>query len=88
MGESAQLSDVSAGRWSPRDRIMMVSSSRRASCCARVKRERLGDRVLVLEEPTTLPWGNRAMMLADPDGNRVNLYAPYTQEAKARFAGR
>ncbi|RKT36909.1 hypothetical protein DEU34_1439 [Microbacterium sp. AG1240] len=52
------------------------------------ERERLGDRVLVLEEPTTLPWGNRAMMLADPDGNRVNLYAPYTQEAKARFAGR
>jgi len=21
-----------------------------------------------------MPWGNRAMMLADPDGNRVNLF--------------
>lgn len=52
------------------------------------ERERLGDRVLVLQQPVTLPWGNRAMMLADPDGNRVNLYAPYTDEAKARFAGR
>ncbi|HKT56958.1 MAG TPA: VOC family protein [Microbacterium sp.] len=52
------------------------------------ERDRLGDRVQVLQEPTTMPWGNRAMMLADPDGNRVNLYAPYTEEAKARFAGR
>lgn len=52
------------------------------------ERVRLGDRVPVLQEPTTMPWGNRAMMLADPDGNRVNLYTPYTDEAKARFAGR
>lgn len=52
------------------------------------ERQRLGDRVQVLQEPTTMPWGNRAMMLADPDGNRVNLYAPFTAEAKARFAGR
>lgn len=52
------------------------------------ERTRLGDDVVVLQEPTTLPWGNRAMMLADPDGNRVNLYTPFTDEAKARFAGR
>lgn len=52
------------------------------------ERARLGDRVEVLQEPTTMPWGNRAMLLADPDGNRVNLYAPFTDEAKARFAGR
>ncbi|MFN3948829.1 VOC family protein [Microbacterium sp.] len=52
------------------------------------ERIRLGDRVPVLQEPTTMPWGNRAMMLADPDGNRVNLYAPHTDDAKARFAGR
>ncbi|AZH79029.1 glyoxalase [Microbacterium sp. Y-01] len=52
------------------------------------ERRRLGDRVQVLQEPVTLPWGNRAMMLADPDGNRVNVYAPHTAEAKARFADR
>ncbi|WP_417555051.1 VOC family protein [Microbacterium sp.] len=52
------------------------------------ERARLGDGVRVLQEPVTLPWGNRAMMLADPDGNRVNLYTPYTDEATARFAGR
>lgn len=49
---------------------------------------RLDGQVPVLQEPTTMPWGNRAMMLADPDGNRVNLYTPYTDAAKARFAGR
>ena len=52
------------------------------------QRARLGALVRVVQEPVTLPWGNRAMMLLDPDGNRVSLYAPYTVEARARFAGR
>lgn len=42
----------------------------------------------VLQEPTTMPWGNRALMLADPDGNRVNLYTPLSDDAVSRFAGR
>jgi uncharacterized glyoxalase superfamily protein PhnB len=25
--------------------------------------------------PTTQPWGSRAMILADPDGNLVNLFS-------------
>lgn len=37
--------------------------------------------------PTLMPWGNRSAMLRDPDGN-LNLYTPFTPEAKARFAGR
>lgn len=49
---------------------------------------RLADKVQVVQEPVTLPWGNRAMMVVDPDGNRVNMYSPFTDEAKARFAGR
>lgn len=44
--------------------------------------------VELLQEPTTMPWGNRALMLADPDGNRVNLYTPVSEEAVARFSGR
>lgn len=52
------------------------------------ERSRLGDAVEVLQEPTTMPWGNRALMLRDPDGNRVNLYTPLTDEAVERFAGR
>ena len=35
-----------------------------------------------------MPWGNRALMLADPDGNRVNLYTPVSDEAIARFTSR
>lgn len=52
------------------------------------ERERLGSGVEVVQEPTTMPWGNRAMMLKDPDGNRVNLYTPVTEEAIDRFADR
>lgn len=40
------------------------------------------------QTPTTMPWGNRSAMLRDPDGNLINLYAPITDEAKQRFAGR
>lgn len=36
-------------------------------------------------EPTTLPWGNRSLLLRDPDGNVVNLFTPMTPEARARF---
>src|SRR5262245_41627496 len=28
----------------------------------------------VLQEPTTMPWGNRSVLFRDPDGNLVNLY--------------
>ena len=50
---------------------------------------RLQDAVTELAQPpTTLPWGNRSALLRDPDGNLVNLYAPVTDEAEARFAGR
>jgi predicted enzyme related to lactoylglutathione lyase len=27
-------------------------------------------------EPTNQPWGNRSMLLRDPDGNLINIYAP------------
>jgi predicted enzyme related to lactoylglutathione lyase len=35
--------------------------------------------------PTTMPWGNRALLLRDPDGNLVNLFTPVTEEARAKF---
>ncbi|WP_433038485.1 VOC family protein [Actinomycetospora sp. CA-053990] len=37
-------------------------------------------------EPTTMPWGNRALLLRDPDGTLVNLFTPVTEEAVAKFA--
>ncbi|BBA99520.1 hypothetical protein RVR_6180 [Actinacidiphila reveromycinica] len=39
-----------------------------------------------VNEPTTMPWGNRALLLRDPDGNLVNLFTPVTEAARARAA--
>ncbi|MZQ81174.1 VOC family protein [Paenibacillus sp. 5J-6] len=39
-------------------------------------------------EPTTMPWGNRAILFRDPDGNLINLFTPVTEEAIKRFSGR
>jgi predicted enzyme related to lactoylglutathione lyase len=38
----------------------------------------------VVTEPTTMPWGNRSLLLRDPDGNLVNLFTPVTPDARAR----
>lgn len=41
-----------------------------------------------VQEPTTMPWGNRSILFRDPDGNLVNLFEPETEEAIKRFSGR
>ena len=33
--------------------------------------------------PKTMPWGNRAMLFRDPDGNLVNIFASIPQTADA-----
>lgn len=33
-------------------------------------------RASVVMDPTTMPWGNRSMLLRDPDGNLINLFTP------------
>ena len=38
-----------------------------------------------VNEPTTMPWGNRSLLLRDPEGNLVNLFTPVTPDAKAKF---
>ncbi|MEO8759038.1 MAG: VOC family protein [Devosia sp.] len=41
-----------------------------------VVRARLGDAPLdYAMQPATMPWGNRPMLLRDPDGNLVNIFA-------------
>ena len=42
----------------------------------------------VVQEPTTMPWGNRSLLFRDPDGNLVNYFTPVTPDAVARFEGR
>ena len=39
----------------------------------------------LVQPPTTMPWGNRSLLLRDPDGALVNLFAPVTTEAKQRL---
>lgn len=39
----------------------------------------------IVQEPTDLPWGNRSLLLRDPDGNLINLFTPTTDAARERF---
>ncbi|MGQ8873442.1 VOC family protein [Paenibacillus sp. TSA_86.1] len=38
-----------------------------------------------IQQPTTMPWGNRSMLFRDPEGNLVNLFEPVTEEAIQRL---
>ncbi|MGN6084973.1 VOC family protein [Trinickia sp.] len=38
-----------------------------------------------VQQPTTQPWGNRSVLVRDPDGNLVNLFTPVTPEAIAKY---
>jgi catechol 2,3-dioxygenase-like lactoylglutathione lyase family enzyme len=50
---------------------------------------RLKERVIdFVQEPTTMPWGNRSLLFRDPDGNLINFFTPVTPEAMNRFKGR
>ena len=49
---------------------------------------RLKDRIEVVHEPKTMPWGNRAAQFRDPEGTPVSLFMAVTEAAKARFASR
>ncbi|ATB44016.1 glyoxalase [Cystobacter fuscus] len=39
----------------------------------------------LVQEPTTMPWGNRSLLFRDPDGTLVNFFTPVTKEAIAKF---
>jgi predicted enzyme related to lactoylglutathione lyase len=39
----------------------------------------------LIQAPTTMPWGNRSLLFADPDGNRVNFFTPVTEQARKKF---
>ena len=40
-----------------------------------------------VNEPTDMPWGNRSLLVRDPDGNLINFFTPTSAEAQTRFAG-
>jgi catechol 2,3-dioxygenase-like lactoylglutathione lyase family enzyme len=39
----------------------------------------------LVQEPTTMPWGNRSLLFRDPDGNLVNFFTPVTPGAIEKF---
>jgi uncharacterized glyoxalase superfamily protein PhnB len=47
---------------------------------------RLAGSAEIVQEPTTMPWGNRSLLFRDPDGNLVNFFTPVTEAAQARLA--
>ncbi|GAB2544544.1 VOC family protein [Nocardia heshunensis] len=34
-----------------------------------------------VNEPTTMPWGNRSLLFRDPDGNLINFFTPVAARA-------
>ena len=40
----------------------------------------------LIQEPTTMPWGNRSLLFRDPDGNLVNFFTPVSPEAIKKFS--
>ncbi|MBB5638991.1 putative enzyme related to lactoylglutathione lyase [Pedobacter cryoconitis] len=40
----------------------------------------------IVQQPTTMPWGNRSLLFRDPDGNLINFFTPVTPEAIKKFS--
>ncbi len=39
----------------------------------------------IIQEPTTMPWGNRSLLFSDPDGHMINFFTPVSAEAVQKF---
>jgi catechol 2,3-dioxygenase-like lactoylglutathione lyase family enzyme len=39
----------------------------------------------LVQEPTTMPWGNRSLLFRDPDGNLINFFTPVSADAIRKF---
>jgi predicted enzyme related to lactoylglutathione lyase len=49
--------------------------------------ERIKDAIggKLVQQPTTMPWGNRSLLFRDPDGNLINFFTPLSEAALERF---
>ena len=43
----------------------------------------LGSAAVVVQPPTVMPWGNRSLLLRDPDGSLVNVFSRPSVAAEA-----
>lgn len=41
----------------------------------------------LVKEPTDMPWGNRSLLVRDPDGTLINFFTPTSEAAQTRFTG-
>lgn len=39
----------------------------------------------IVQQPTTMPWGNRSLLFRDPDGNLINFFTPLSADAKRKW---
>ena len=37
-----------------------------------------------VNEPTDMPWGNRSLLVRDPDGNLINFFTPLDDSTQSR----
>jgi uncharacterized glyoxalase superfamily protein PhnB len=64
---------VNGGAIVPRaNRSLMVEFEVADVDALRATAERLGE---IVQPPTTMPWGNRSMLVRDPDGAVVNVFS-------------
>lgn len=48
--------------------------------------KRLADfHTYMVQQPTVMPWGNKSLLLRDPDGNLINFFTPIRPEAMKKF---
>ena len=50
--------------------------------------ERLKDKVALVHELKTMPWGNKTFQFRDPEGTAVSLYMPATEQASSGLRSR
>jgi hypothetical protein len=65
-------------------RRQLASGDRPARPPQRKLVEVIGDSLV--QEPTTMPWGNRSLLFRDPDGTLINFFTPISAEAIRKFA--
>ncbi len=42
--------------------------------------------IALVAEPADMPWGNRSLLVRDPDGSLINFFAPAREDSRAGFA--
>ncbi|MFF7638246.1 VOC family protein [Kitasatospora sp. NPDC008050] len=72
-----------AGSAEPAANRSVITEFRVADVDAEYERLAHLDRAFV-QQPTTMPWGNRSLLFRDPDGNLINFFTPVTAEAVRR----